>query len=82
MAAGEKEREITMVCLLAVVLLIGVTLPAHAYVDAGSGSYMLQMSLAGVLAAIFSLKLGWQRFKAYVAGLFSGPMRTGTRDGV
>ena len=70
-----------MVCLLAVVLLIGVTAPAHAYVDAGSGSYMLQMSLASVLAIIFSIKMGWQRVKAFAASLFSGSLRQSSRDG-
>jgi cytochrome c oxidase assembly factor CtaG len=60
-----------MVCLLVVGLLIALTSPAHAYVDAGSGSYMIQMSLASVLAVVFSVKLAWQRFRASAIELFS-----------
>ncbi len=44
-------------------LLVIVSMPARAYLDAGTGSYMLQMSLAGVMALVFTLKMFWQRIK-------------------
>jgi len=53
-------------------LFIIATLPAHAYIDAGSGSYILQMSMAGILALAFTVKLAWQRIKDTVVKLFSG----------
>ena len=70
-----------MVYLLIAALLIGFTAPAHAYVDAGSGSYMLQMGIAGILGIVFSIKLSWQRLKAFVGGLFNHQGRTDSRRG-
>lgn len=58
--------------LLAIALLMAFTAPAYAYVDAGSGSYMLQMALAGVMALVFSIKLSWQRVKRYAIGVVRG----------
>ena len=54
-----------MAFFVVLVMLIAVATPAHAYVDAGSGSYMLQMSLAGLLGVVFSIKLTWQRIMAF-----------------
>lgn len=67
-----------MVYLTIPVLLIAISGPAHAYVDPGSGSYMLQMALTGILAAAFSAKLYWQRIKTAVVQVFSG--RNGTSE--
>jgi hypothetical protein len=71
-----------MVYLAVFVLLIVVSAPAHAYIDAGSGSYMLQMSLAGILAVVYVIKLSWLRIKASVVKLFTGNRRAGAGDGV
>ncbi len=71
-----------MVCFLVLALLIAVITPAHAYVDAGSGSYMLQMSLAGVLAAVFSIKVIWQRIRTFAIELFSRRPRNESRSAV
>ncbi len=46
-----------------VALLLLVTMPAHAYIDGGSGSYIIQMVMAGVLGLTFSLKLAWRRIR-------------------
>ena len=63
---------------IALTLLIVFSAPAYAYVDAGSGSYMLQMALAGVMALVFSIKLSWQRLKAFASGILSGRSRQRT----
>lgn len=42
--------------------------PAHAYVDPGTGSYVLQIVIAGIAAASFSLKLFWGRIRAFFSG--------------
>jgi hypothetical protein len=42
--------------------------PVFAYVDPGSGSYLLQVFIAGVAAASLSLKLFWTRIKAFLSG--------------
>lgn len=70
-----------MVFLTAVVLLVAILAPANAYIDAGSGSYMLQMGLAGLLAVAYSIKLSWRRLKSTAANLFSAN-RTKTKSSV
>jgi hypothetical protein len=35
------------------------------YIDPGSGSYLLQMIIAGALAAVFYFKRGWLKVKSY-----------------
>ena len=43
--------------------------PAN-YLDPGSGSYLLQLLIAGALGALFALRLYWGRVKGYFARLF------------
>jgi len=54
--------------LVIAAFVLGSVAPAHAYIDAGSGSYILQMAMAGILALAFSAKLVWQRVKTFFAG--------------
>jgi hypothetical protein len=37
--------------------------PAHAYLDPGSGSYALQVAIAGLFGFLFSAKMFWGRMK-------------------
>jgi hypothetical protein len=62
-------------------LLIITVAPAHAYIDAGSGSYVLQMAMAGILALAFTIKLAWQRIRTSIASLFAPNRLTGTHGG-
>ncbi|HKZ96753.1 MAG TPA: hypothetical protein VJ045_07210 [Hyphomicrobiaceae bacterium] len=43
--------------------LLMATSPAEAYLDPGTGSFVLQMLLAGALAVGASIKLFWHRIK-------------------
>jgi hypothetical protein len=45
--------------------------PVFLYIDPGSGSYLVQVIIAGILGALFYFKGLWFRFK----GLFKGPGR-------
>jgi len=52
--------------LLSVLLIAGFTLTlnireAHAYIDLGSGSFILQMLFASFFASLFAIKVFWQR---------------------
>ena len=38
--------------------------PAHAYIDPGGASYLVQMIAGGALAAVFVLRTYWQRIVA------------------
>jgi Zn-dependent protease with chaperone function len=66
--------------LVIAAFLLAAVAPAHAYIDGGSGSYVLQMAMAGVLALAFTIKLAWQRVRAYFADAMGGN-RTATRSG-
>jgi len=44
-------------------------LPAHAYLDPGTGSIILQSLLAGIAVAIGVLRLYWHRFKTFLGSL-------------
>jgi len=49
-----------------VVLLLAIIAycrPAQAYVDLGTGSYIVQVSIAAVAGALFSVKMIWTRFR-------------------
>ncbi len=60
-----------MVYLVIAALLLAATAPAHAYIDAGSGSYMIQMAMAGILTLVFTMKMYWQRLKNFIVGRFT-----------
>ncbi len=50
---------------LSLLLLITAMAPAHAYIDPGTGSMLLQLLLGGVAGALVILKLYWSRFRAW-----------------
>lgn len=43
---------------------------AVAYLDPGTGSLILQMLIAGIIGAMYTVKLYWYRLKTFVAQLF------------
>jgi ABC-type uncharacterized transport system ATPase component len=49
------------------VLTLAAVLPsrdAYAYIDPGTGSYMLQMIIAGIVGAAFTVKMFFHRIRA------------------
>ncbi|MGE0201161.1 MAG: hypothetical protein AB7P76_09350 [Candidatus Melainabacteria bacterium] len=48
-----------------------VPAPAHAYLDPGTGSYVVQILAGTVLGVGFFLKTSWQSIKAKFAQMFS-----------
>ncbi|MFQ6112623.1 MAG: hypothetical protein ACE5NG_00895 [bacterium] len=43
----------------------------YAYLDPGTGSYILQILLAGLLGASFLIKTFWKNIKAFFVNLFA-----------
>lgn len=43
---------------------------AHAYIDPGTGSVIVQAIIAGVVGALFTIKLYWRRLVSFCSGLF------------
>ena len=54
-------------------IVVGVFFPAklYAYLDPGSGSYIMQLILAGLVAGSFAIKTFWRSVKNFFVGLFS-----------
>lgn len=45
---------------------------AYAYLDLGTFNYILQIAMASLLGAVFTLKIYWQRVKQFFKQLFAG----------
>lgn len=60
-----------MIWFVSVGLLLIATAPARAYIDPGTGSYLLQIAVAGLMGAVFALKLSWARVRSFARGLFA-----------
>ena len=54
---------------LALVILVNV---AHAYLDPGTGSYIVQLLIGGLLGGLFAIGLFWKKSLAFIKRLLSG----------
>jgi hypothetical protein len=45
---------------------------AYAYLDPGTGSYVLQIVIAGIVSALFTIKMFWRRLVDFFSNLFKG----------
>ena len=61
-----------------VLIVMTCSQSAVAYLDPGTGSFMIQMLIAGIMGALFTLKLYWYRLKAFLARLFGRDTETST----
>lgn len=58
--------------LLLLVAFVALTARnAHAYLDPGTGSYVLQLVIAFFVGAVFAVKMFWRRIGAFFLNLFS-----------
>ena len=74
------SRTSRSLCLLAL-LALAAGGRAEAYIDPATGSMVLQMVIAGVVGALFALKLFWQRIVRAVSGLFRRSPQPGPDEG-
>jgi hypothetical protein len=56
--------------ILGLILFIFPT-TAQAYLDPGTGSYILQLLAAGIFAGLFAVKIFWQKIRSFFSSLFS-----------
>jgi len=71
-ASGRPVR----VLLLLTLLLLALPSTAHAYLDPGTGSYVVQLLIGGLLGGLFALGVFWRRVLAFFKRLF----RRGSSD--
>ena len=51
--------------LLTALLFLASPLSASAYIDPGTGSFVIQVVLAAILGSAFYIKLSWRRIKKF-----------------
>ncbi|MFQ5995918.1 MAG: hypothetical protein ACE5K1_12600 [Acidiferrobacterales bacterium] len=73
--SGVSTRPCKRVVLAALVGMVYMA-PAHAYLDPGTGSIILQSLLAGIAAAMAIAGMYWQRIKAFFSSLFASKKLT------
>jgi hypothetical protein len=56
--------------------------PAYAYLDPGTGSYLIQMGIATFLGLLIGAKMFWHSIKMFVAGLFGKRPADSVRNAV
>jgi len=54
------------------ILLFALSFNAYAYLDPGTGSYVLQIVIAGIVSALFTIKMCWRRIVDFFSHLFKG----------
>ena len=52
--------------LLIILLGLGLSLPAHAYIDPGTGSLIVQTIIGAIAAASITAKLWWHKLKVFL----------------
>lgn len=65
-----EDLHLSALALPFLLALVETLPPALAYIDPGTGSFLLQLLVGSLLGVLLSLKMFWRRVKAYVAGLF------------
>ena len=68
-----RNRLVVRALTLAVLVQALATTQANAYIDPGSGSFFVQMLLAGLLGAGMAIKTYWHRIKAFFTGKRATP---------
>jgi hypothetical protein len=64
-------KRLSTICLLAAALYLVFPSFAHAYLDPGTGSYVFQLLIAGIVGLLFLVKVYWDKIKLFFARLFS-----------
>jgi hypothetical protein len=59
-------EKVISVLMLSLVQWIILARDAHAYIDPGTGSYILQMTLAAFFGAFFVVKQYWARIRSFL----------------
>lgn len=66
-----RKRNLRNAAVFALLLLLVCAQQAEAYIDPGSGSYILQLIVAGLLGAGVAVKIYWKRIRSSISRVFS-----------
>ena len=67
----KEPIDLKQVFITTLILFLWSIKDAHAYIDPGTGSYIIQVIIGGALGAAFALKVYWRKIKFYFANLLS-----------
>ncbi len=67
-----RLKKVLGVFMISGAVILTLSQDAHAYIDPSTGSYLLQILLAGLLGALFTLKIFWRNFKEFLARFLTG----------
>ncbi len=56
-------KKFSYINIAPVLFLVGLPIPAYAYLDPGTGSIILQGIIAGLASVSFAVKLYWHKLK-------------------
>lgn len=56
-------RRIGITLLVAMAASASLAQPVYAYLDPGTGSYVIQLLLAAIVGGLFAVKLYWRKLK-------------------
>jgi len=59
------------VSVFLVFFILFFSTPVYAYIDPGTGSYIIQLLLAGFLGALLAVKIFWKKLKIFFSNLFN-----------
>jgi len=57
-------KHLFAICLFVTSLLFVLPTDAHAYLDPGSGSFIIQIILAGIMGVMLMAKIYWKKIRA------------------
>ena len=76
-----KRRPLITVAVLLFLSHLMFPETAYAYLDPGTGSYLLQVGLAVLVGASFAIKIYWRKIKTSLANHFSKRKKDGKNSG-
>ena len=71
----KKQNPLKVLFFLVLFLLVS-TKKAYAYLDPGTGSYILQILAAGALGGLFAVKTFWRQLTTFFSNIFSRRQKT------
>ncbi|HEX7456434.1 MAG TPA: hypothetical protein VF303_03130 [Candidatus Nanoarchaeia archaeon] len=74
-----QNKDFAAVSILTLIFFVVFTKEAYAYLDPGTGSYILQLLVAGALGGLFAIKTFWRQLVSFLTNLFSKKKRVRIR---
>lgn len=65
-----KSASFTKILLISVMGIVALPKFMFAYIDPGTGSYMLQLLIAAFIGISFAIKVHWKKIKTFISGIF------------